>query len=136
MKKILMIAAILILTALSTHAQTWHTANQVTVAWDAVAPTASGDTIRYQVYSRTDTVSAGQAVGGEVTATQLLISFAQEGRYYLGVETIRYPQGETVGIRSANKAWSNVATDCGPDGPFGVVYYVAPGAPGGIRRVP
>jgi hypothetical protein len=117
-------------------AQTWHTANQATIAWDAVAKIVDTDTIRYQVYTRTGTTGDGSPVGSELTATQLLISFAVEGRYFFGVETIRYPAGETIGIRSQTKAWSNVAANCGPSGPFGVVYYIAPATPAGLRRVP
>lgn len=118
------------------NAQTWYTANQATVAWDAVAPLATGDVIKYQVYTRQDTSSAGAKVGSEITATQLLISFPTEGRYYIGVETIRYPAGETVGIKSDTKAWSNVAADCAAAGPFGIVYFVSAGAPKNLKRVP
>lgn len=127
---------VLVLVAPPVFAQTWHTANQVTVAWSEVAKIAPTDTIKYQVYTRTDTTSPGQATGPEVTATQLVIGFSVEGRYYFGVETVRYPQGETVGIRSNRKAWSNVATDCSPEGTFGVVYFIAPETTSGLKRLP
>jgi heme/copper-type cytochrome/quinol oxidase subunit 2 len=116
-------------------AQTWHTANQATIAWTAVAPVAPTDVIKYQLYTRTDTVSAGTKVGTEVTGTQSLVTFSTEGRYYIGVETIRYPVGETVGIRAA-KSWSNIAADCAAAGPFGIVFFVAPPAATGLRNVP
>ena len=117
-------------------AQTWYPANQATVAWDAVAPIETGDVIKYQCYTRNDTTSAGTKVGGEITATQQVISFPSEGRYYVGVETVRYKTGETVGIPSATKAWSNVAADCAAAGPFGIVYLISPGPPKGLRNVP
>ena len=136
MKRLLLaIVLVLMLPVLAT-AQTWHTANQATIAWNAVAPIATGDTIKYQLYTRTDTTSAGTAVGTEVTGTQSLVTFNTEGRYYIGVEVIRYPQGETVGIKSATKGWSNIAADCAAAGPFGIVFYVAPPAPAGLRNVP
>jgi hypothetical protein len=126
---------VIVAMAAGAHAQTWHTANQGTVAWDSVAKVADTDTIKYQVYTRSDLVSAGSPVGSEITDTQFVISFANEGRYYVGVKAIRYPQGETVGIQSAT-AWSSNAADCAADGPFGFAYFVPPGTPGGIKRVP
>ena len=116
-------------------AQTWYTANQVTIGWDAVAKLQTTDQAnKYQVYSRNDLISNGSPVGGEITATQLLVTLSVEGKYYFGVKTIRYPQGETTGIPSVGTAWSNVAADTN-NSPFGVMYFVAPGFPGGLRRV-
>ena len=117
-------------------AQTWYTANQVTVAWDAVAKTATTDTIKYQVYTRIGTTGNGSPTGAEITATQLAITFTTEGRYYVGVKTIRYPVGETVGIPSATTSWSNDPLVCAAAGPFGIVYYVAPSGVSGLRTVP
>ena len=135
MKRLLIILAILIFAA-PAMAQTWYTANQVTLAWDAVPKVLATDqTNKYQVYSRNDLVSLGTKVGTEVTATQLIISLSVEGRYYLGVKTVRYPQGEATGIPSIGTAWSNVAADTN-NNPFGVLYFVAPGFPGGLRLAP
>ena len=100
MKRLLIILAILIFAA-PAMAQTWYTANQVTLAWDAVPKVLATDQAnKYQVYSRNDLVSLGSKIGTEITATQLLISLTVEGRYYLGVKAVRYPAGETVGIES------------------------------------
>ena len=132
MKKLFLVLAILVF-AVPAMAQTWHTANQVTVEWDAVAPVQPTDTIKYQIYIRTDTTGPGVALN-EVDTTQAVVAFAEEGRYYIGVETVRYVQGEAEPLRSATKAWSNDALACGPDGPFGVKYFTLPGAAGGLRR--
>ena len=135
MKKLLIVLAILMF-ASPAFCQTWYTANQVTLAWDAVPKVLTTDQAnKYQVYSRNDLVSLGNKIGGEVTATQLVVSFTNEGRYYLGVEAIRYPAGETVGIKSATKAWSNVAADTN-NNPFGVTFFAAPGGAGGLRIIP
>jgi hypothetical protein len=91
--------------------------------------------MKYQVYSRTDTVSTGAKVGAEVTATQLLISFTSWGNYYLGVESVVYYSGQTVGQRSATKAWSNIAADTN-NNPFGVSFFPSPPQPGGLRLIP
>lgn len=134
MKRFILILAIMIF-ASPAMAQTWYTANQVTLAWDAVLKVLTTDQEnKYQVYSRNDLVSLGNKIGDEITTTQLVVSFTSEGRYYLGVEAIRYPVGETVGIKSATKAWSNVAADTN-NSPFGVMYFAAPGYPGGLRLV-
>ena len=135
MKRLLIILAILIFAA-PAMAQTWYTANQVTVAWDAVPKVLATDQAnKYQVYSRNDLVSLGSKIGAEITATQLLISLSVEGRYYLGVKSVRYPSGETVGIPSVGTAWSNVAADTN-NNPFGVSYFTAPIYPGGLRLIP
>jgi hypothetical protein len=137
MKKLLifcvLIVGLFIITPIVS-AQTWFPANQATVAWDAVAPLAADDVIKYQVYMRQDTTSEGIAVGAEITETSLVVSFQDEGRYFLGVETIRYPVGEVTGIKSERKAWSNIVADCSVDGPFGIVYYVRPSTPSGLRH--
>lgn len=135
MKKLFIILSILILTSVA-QAQTWYTANQVTLAWNAVPKVLTTDQAnKYQVYSRNDLVSLGNKIGGEITANQLVVSFTTEGRYYLGVETIRYPVGETVGIKSATKAWSNEAADTN-NSPFGVTFFAAPGGASGLRIIP
>ena len=135
MKRLLIILAILTFAAPAI-AQTWYTANQVTLAWDAVPRVLTTDQAnKYQVYSRNDLVSLGSKIGAEITATQLLISLSVEGRYYLGVKSVRYPVGETVGIPSTVTAWSNVAADTA-NNPFGVMFFTAPISPGGLRLIP
>ena len=135
MKRTLIIILAILLLAAPAMAQSWYTANQVTLAWDAVPKVLTTDSAnKYQVYSRNDLVSLGTKVGAEITATQLLISLTVEGRYYLGVKAIRFPAGETTGIPSIGTAWSNVAADTN-NNPFGVLYFVAPGFPGGLRLV-
>ena len=135
MRKLFIVLAILAVATVS-QAQTWYPANQFTIAWDAVPKVLATDqSNKYQVYSRNDLVSLGAKVGTEITATQLLVSLTVEGRYYMGVEAIRYPAGETVGLPSATKAWSNVAADTA-NNPFGILFFTAPGQPGGLRRIP
>lgn len=137
MKKAGIIFAMLCFLSLLTfpaNAQVWYTANQVTIAWDAVPKVQSTDQEnKYQVYTRNDLVSAGQVVGGEITATHLLITLSAEGRYYFGVKAVRYPQGETVG-QSSSVAWSNTPEATG-NNPFGVMYYALPAIPVNLRKI-
>jgi len=134
MKKLLLIVSVLLFSVPS-FAQTWYTANQVTIGWDAVAKVETTDTIKYQVYLRNDLVSTGTKYGAEITATQLLVSLTTEGEWLFGVETVRYKSGVTEPVRSSKKAWSNVAEDCAAAGPFGVRFFIVPGSPGGLKLI-
>lgn len=136
MKKVLLgifVVLFFLFPVMTVFAQTWYPTNQATVAWDAVAPVATGDTIKYQVYTKIGTTGTPAKVGGEITATQLAITFSTEGRYYVGVESIRYPTGETIGTRSTTVSWSHDAAVCAVAGPFGIVYFVSPSAVKGLR---
>jgi hypothetical protein len=87
-------------------AQTWHPSNQVTIAWDAVAPLLATDTISYYVY----------------------VQFVPTGE--LGVATKRTLEDGAITISQIN--WSNINGTSTPD-PFGVVYYVPPDMPLNLR---
>lgn len=136
MKRIAILIIILLIPSFAA-AQVWNTANQATLAWDAVAKVAPTDQPnKYQVWTKAGSPTATpQKVGGEITATQQTVTFSAEGRYYLCVGAIRYPQGETVGVPSTRLSCSDIAADTA-NGAFGVVYYVAPAAPGGLRLAP
>jgi len=110
----------------------WQTANQVTLAWDAVSPIASGDTIRYQAYVKPAAGGGLVSSGPETAETQAVISFSSEGRYYLCVQALRYPQGETSPLRSEVACSDDPAAVHGGQ-TFGAVYYVAPQPPSGLR---
>jgi len=114
-------------------AQTWHAANQITFAWDPVDRIMTTDTIKYQVYLRRAEQGASLiASGGEITATTATVTFQQEGRYYLCVQALRYPAGETQPVKSEISCSDNAAVV--RDGaPFGAVYYLPPAAPQGLR---
>ncbi len=135
MKKILCIVLFILLACSVAHAQTWFTANQVTVAWDAVAKVQPTDAIKYQVYLRIGTTGDGAAYGTETEAIQQTITFSAEGSWFIGVKALRYVQGEATPIPSATISWSNEGEDTN-NNPFGVRYLVAPASVGGIRRVP
>jgi hypothetical protein len=134
MKKSILLVLALCLLSTAGQAQTWHTANQVTVGWDAVAPIQPTDTIKYQLYVRQDLVSAGIKAGDPVATLQAVVTMPSEGDWWIGVETLRYVQGVADPFRSSTKAWSHDPAACGPAGPFGVRYFVLPAPPGGLFR--
>ena len=132
MHKILIVLAAVLL-ASPAFSQTWHTANQVTFAWTSIAPIEPTDTIKYQVYTKFREVNATpQAVGAEITATSLPVSFATEGKYYLCAQTVRYVQGETEPVKS-EIACSHEAEVTQGGAAFGVKYFIQPTKPGGLR---
>jgi hypothetical protein len=141
MKKLFLILAILVF-AVPAMAQTWHTANQVTVAWDAVAPPKDAQgadlpgAIKYQAYIKfQDAAATPVPVGGVIDETQQVISFSNEGRYFVCAQTLRFPPDETEPQKSAIACSDNAAV-CSGGVPFGVKFFIAPGSPGGLKFQP
>ena len=138
MKKLIFCLAFLFI-ATNAFSQVMHNQQSATVAWDAVTlPTGQTGTMKYQVYTKNDLVSTtGTKTGGEITATQLLISpFTAYVNYYIGVESIFYPTATpTVPQKSATLAWSTNAADCLNGVTFGFLYHPAVNKPGGIRLI-
>jgi len=123
-------------------AQTWHTANQSTVAWDAVTtntngdPIPEGETVKYDVYlsnALTDLDKANPVkVADSIVETRYTVTLNTEGHYFVGVQAERW-QSDTL-IEASTISWSDnplVAQD-GVD--FGIRYYLPPARPTGLRR--
>lgn len=134
MKKLIRAIVVGVLIASPVGAQQWYTANQITFAWDPVDKIVSTDTIKYQPAVKM-TGGVPVAVGPEVIDTRATISFQSEGRYYLCVQALRYPQGESSPLRSEFACSDNPASVLNGQ-TFGVAYYLAPPAPTGLRLVP
>ena len=121
---------IFVLLASTSFAQTWHTANQVTIAWDAVTQTTEGmdlpiDQISYSIYI-SDENSTNQVVLGETVETTYLVTLPSEGKYFVGVMCIRTVNTERVS--ESEITWSNEEPI-----PFGIQYYAAPRKSTGVR---
>lgn len=123
--------------AVSAQAQTWYPANQATVAWDAVtklsngAAIPAGDVIQYVVYTQLPAPALPVQVGTPVTAPQMVITFASEGKYLIGVKAQRVVSGVMVG--EAAISWSN--TDAATNSkPWGIQHYFGPGIVTGITK--
>lgn len=122
-------------------AQDWRVTNQATVAWDAPTTLESGDpipaedTLKYEVWiiREADVGDSTKAVFIEETdQLQSTITFAEEGRWFVGVVSVRYPMGETEGIRATTINWSNENGDATPN-PFGIKYFAPPAGVTGLR---
>lgn len=125
----------------SPNAEIFYTANQITIAWDAVPPPVDSNNvplpgvIKYQVYTKAGVPTATpQKAGNEITVTQALVTFQAEGKYWPCVETLRYPTGETEPQRSNRLACSDVAADVQNGVTFGAKYFVIPDVAKGLRK--
>ena len=112
----------------SAAAQTWKPTNQVTVGWDAV--TSPTGTITYKIYSRPEAGGTPMLMT-TVPATQATVTFTQEGRFYLGVSTVRTVGG--VEVESSTISWSSDPSVTFQAQTFGVEYIIPAPAPVGLR---
>ena len=136
----LMAALAVVLTTALAQAQTWYPANQATVAWDAVTqlsdgtPIPAGSTIQYVVYTKAPGGTVFSAMGTPVPATQMLITFAVEGQYIIGVKAQRLAGTPAAMVSESDIAWSDVAANVPASGIWGVIYYIKPGAVRNLRK--
>jgi len=156
-KAVALLLFVLLIVPALTNAQTLHNMETATVAWDAVArptcantgtptavcPTPGGlavGVIKYQVYGVNNLVDkTGVKIGGEITATQLLISNTLNVTTYIGVESLFYGTGGAAVQKSIAKAWSYDPASAAGGNTFGFLYRLpdipppVPAWPGGIR---
>lgn len=125
---ILSVVILAVLPAIS-QAQQWTTANSINVSWDPV--TVTSGTVSYKTYYRTVLLPVVETYVGTVTTTQGTVTFALEGKYFLGVRSVRNVDG--LELESSRIAWSDNPADCQGGVTFGVQYYTLPANVGGIR---
>jgi hypothetical protein len=123
-------------------AQTWHTANQATVAWDAVLldngdPIPPTDTVEYVVYlsnAITDPNKDNPVEVATTTDTDQVITLNVEGSYFVGVKAVRkIADGTNVG--ESVVAWSDDPQYVQNGETFGLRYFLPPAAPSNLRPV-
>ncbi len=137
MKKLfLAMLIIMLIPAVNATALNWIGVNQVTVAWDAVTalgddtPIPQGDAISYRIYIKKLPSGADQVIGDTQQLTYT-ITLPSEGRYVVGLQTVRIPQGETEEQLSEIN-WSDVNGESTPN-PFGIKYFINPSAAKNLR---
>jgi hypothetical protein len=118
----------------------WHTANQVTIAWDAYTTDIQpGDKIIYKVYSK-KLPNGEETFLEEFTGLTAVVTFVSEGRYILGVSTVRGVDEDGNGsfdpateqILESEINWSDVNGENTPN-PFGLRYFISPGKVKNLR---
>jgi len=118
-------------------AQTWHTANQATVAWDAVTVPADS-TVEYIVYLSNAVTDPNKDNPAEVaTTTDLdqLITLNVEGSYFVGVKSRRILTADGTNVGESDISWSDDPTRVQNGETFGLRYFIPPDAPGNLRPV-
>jgi len=140
-KKLLLTAALLLsvmLTNSFADVDTWHTANQATVGWDAPTTFQNGDPIpqdavlEYDLYTATLADHSDAVKVGHSTSLTGVLSFTAEGNYIVGVSAVRVVSGSPIG--SSDIAWSNVPEYCLNGATFGISYYLVPDLPDNIYK--
>ena len=113
------------------YAQNIEYTNQITVAWDAVAPIEPTDIISYQLWTDND----GAVLDGETDLLVYTFTFSIEGEYILGVSTKREAVFTTFSdIVYSDINWSNVNIPAGATlDPFVARYIKGIQSPGNLR---
>ncbi len=144
MKKlfVLMIMTIFFFTASIAVADEWHSANQVTVRWDAVTtllngdPVPEGDLVTYNLYIRSVQTGAEAEVITGVSVLEHTITFAEEGDYHIGIRAVRtIPAAGELPARVAGQSdigWSSDPLIARDGNTFGVSYYFQLSNVGGL----
>jgi hypothetical protein len=141
MKNLLFAVIAFIFLSVNAFAMDWTTANQVTIGWDAVTTLSDGtpipdtDVIVYEAFVLNTNINPDKSTAislGEIAETERLITFAYEGKYLFGIRTIRYDSDGNLLMKS-EIAWSDDSLYAANGTSFGVVYYLAPSNPTGIR---
>lgn len=140
MKKFIFALLVSLMLAVSpVYAQTWHTANQSTVAWDAVTTLSNGSTIpltdvvKYKIYLKNAVTGGEPVLLDEVTVLEYVITLNTEGSYFIGVSALRYLSDGTL-VNESVVAWSDMPEFCANSETFGVRYFISLSAPGGLRH--
>ena len=143
MKRLFLMIIVSVLTlglAMSASAVEWHTANQVTIAWDAYDGVIQpGDQITYKVYSK-QLPAGAELLLNEVSTLGATITFTSEGRYIVGVQTVRGVDEngdgtfdpDTEQVLESEINWSDTNGEFTPN-PFGLRYFINPGKTKNLR---
>lgn len=128
-KKAIGVALLSVFLVVGSMAATWHTANQKTVAWDAVTTSVEGtevptDQITYEVFVYEEGTTLEISLG-VVSTTTYALTLPHEGKWYWGVKAIRTVDSTVVG--ESRIVWSSE-----PAYDHGIQYWAAPEEPTGL----
>lgn len=132
MKRLFLALYLVSAMVLTVNAQTWHTTNQATVAWDAV--TVPSGTVEYVLYLNnaiTDPDKTNPAEIARVSATEYTFTLNTEGRYFIGAKSVRVVDG--VDVSESEIVYTDNPEVCLDGNDFGVQYFELPAAPSGFH---
>ncbi|MBA7610087.1 hypothetical protein ES703_17292 [subsurface metagenome] len=130
---------ILWLLCFGARAMDWTTANQVTVGWTPVTSLVDGsaippgDEILYEVFAVLETgdKSIDRIFIGETNETEYVVTFAEEGCYFIGVRSARVRDVKKISV--SGFAWSDDPAAVKNGVTFGVIYFLVPGSVSGME---
>ena len=135
MKRILLaiVLGLFLLAPKTVLAVDWITANQATVSWDAVTQFENGelipttDIIGYAVYmaSELDVDKANPTKLGVTTDVVYTITMQVEGRFFVGLQTIRKLDDGTT-VSESVIGWSDDPAIVADGKTFGISFFYAP----------
>ena len=111
------------------YGQTWYPTNQATIGWDASTelvngnPVPSDNVVKYRVWKKNSDGTGITVVESDIVNTQYTFTFAEEGKFFLGVSALRYSASEEL-LDESSVCWSDLV-ECVFNGEtFGVRYYI------------
>ena len=117
------------------HSVVWVSANEKTIAWDAVStlvsnePIPAEDMIEYEVYivdAVADPNKLTPTLMGRTADTEFRISLEHEGKYWCGVRTVRTPAVAPNTQTRSTIGWSDDPLICKDGQAFGILFFLAP----------
>ena len=121
--------------------QEWHTANQITISWDAVTEMQGGiaipetDIIEYKVHlanATTDPDKTNPVEIGTTAETTYTITLNTEGKFFVGLQTLRMTSNRTF-IAESIIGWTDDPEIAKDGNIFGLRYFMPPLPPYNVR---
>ncbi len=142
LNKLSVIFLVLFLTfSVTAFSQEWHTANQITITWDAVTEMQGGiaipetDIIEYRVYLANAITDSDKTNPAEIDITgdtSYTITLTGEGQYFVGLQTIRkLADGEVIG--ESVIGWTDDPAIVLGGATFGIRHFLPPIVATGLR---
>jgi len=120
----------------------WTTANQATVAWDAITYQLDpGERVTYVVYlanAKTDPNKANPVEVAQTQATQQTVTLGTKGSYFVGVKSVIEIDDGAGNWSAASESaigWSDDPQYAQGGAIFGLRFYPAPNVPTELRPV-
>lgn len=136
----MLVAFFLVSICTSAHSQEWHTANQVTVIWDAVTELSNGavipenSLIEYRVWlvsADTDPDKVSPVEIGITSETLYVITLSIEGRFFVGLQTLRKSSDGTL-LGKSDVGWTDDPEIVANSKTFGLQYFLPPANTRGV----
>ena len=142
LNKLSVIFLVLFLTfPITAFSQEWHTANQITIVWDAVTEMQGGvaipetDIIEYRIHLSNAITDPDKTnlIEIDITGdTSYTITLMDEGQYFVGLQTIRkLADGEV--IEESVIGWTDDPVIVLDGNTFGIRHFLPPMVPVGLR---